>query len=182
MGCDEGGQPSGDTAKAPDIGAASDGDGDRNMVMGRGFFVSPSDSVAVIAANAVACIPYLKSGLKGKSWPLEPWSPEPLFFTTSGQCLLLRYGPVRVFRVPCLIASIAFQAWRVPCLPRVHWTVSPKPKASSVSSHRLGGSSSVTLWTLTDAPSVVKRVSGLDPTMSGTDAHVGYPSVCIALL
>jgi len=48
----------------PDIGAASDGDGDRNMIMGRGFFVSPSDSVAVIAANA-ECIPSLAGGLKG---------------------------------------------------------------------------------------------------------------------
>lgn len=37
---------------APDFGAASDGDGDRNMILGRGFFVTPSDSLAVIAANA----------------------------------------------------------------------------------------------------------------------------------
>ena len=37
---------------APDFGAASDGDGDRNMVVGRGIYVSPSDSLAVLAANA----------------------------------------------------------------------------------------------------------------------------------
>lgn len=37
---------------APDFGAASDGDGDRNMVLGRQFFVTPSDSLAVILANA----------------------------------------------------------------------------------------------------------------------------------
>lgn len=37
---------------APDFGAASDGDGDRNMVLGRHFFVTPSDSLAVLAANA----------------------------------------------------------------------------------------------------------------------------------
>ena len=37
---------------APDFGAASDGDGDRNMVLGRHFFVTPSDSLAVILANA----------------------------------------------------------------------------------------------------------------------------------
>jgi phosphoglucomutase len=37
---------------APDFGAASDGDGDRNMVLGRGVFVNPSDSLAVLAANA----------------------------------------------------------------------------------------------------------------------------------
>ncbi|MCW8841090.1 MAG: alpha-D-glucose phosphate-specific phosphoglucomutase, partial [Gammaproteobacteria bacterium] len=36
---------------APDFGAASDGDGDRNMILGRNFFVTPSDSLAVITAN-----------------------------------------------------------------------------------------------------------------------------------
>jgi phosphoglucomutase len=50
---------------APDMGAASDGDGDRNMILGKGFFVTPSDSVAVIAAKAVAAIPYFSKGLKG---------------------------------------------------------------------------------------------------------------------
>lgn len=39
-------------ADAPDFGAASDGDGDRNMILGRGFFVTPSDSLAILAANA----------------------------------------------------------------------------------------------------------------------------------
>ncbi|MBK1664058.1 alpha-D-glucose phosphate-specific phosphoglucomutase [Rhodospirillum rubrum] len=38
--------------RAPDFGAASDGDGDRNMILGRGVFVNPSDSLAVLAANA----------------------------------------------------------------------------------------------------------------------------------
>jgi phosphoglucomutase len=37
---------------APDFGAASDGDGDRNLIIGRGIFVTPSDSLAVLAANA----------------------------------------------------------------------------------------------------------------------------------
>ncbi|XP_011628936.1 phosphoglucomutase, chloroplastic isoform X2 [Amborella trichopoda] len=50
---------------APDFGAASDGDGDRNMILGKGFFVTPSDSVAIIAANAQAAIPYFKNGPKG---------------------------------------------------------------------------------------------------------------------
>ncbi len=36
----------------PDFGAASDGDGDRNMVMGRGVYVTPSDSLALLAAHA----------------------------------------------------------------------------------------------------------------------------------
>lgn len=46
---------------APDFGAASDGDGDRNMVVGRGIYVSPSDSLAVLAANA-----HLAPGYKAK--------------------------------------------------------------------------------------------------------------------
>lgn len=50
--------------KAAMLGAASDGDGDRNMILGDKFFVSPSDSVAMIAANAQAAIPYFKGGLK----------------------------------------------------------------------------------------------------------------------
>ncbi len=49
---------------APDFGAASDGDGDRNMILGSGFFVSPSDSLAVMAANA-HLIPAYQAGLKG---------------------------------------------------------------------------------------------------------------------
>lgn len=40
------------SAQAPDLGAASDGDGDRNMILGRDFFVTPSDSLAIMAANA----------------------------------------------------------------------------------------------------------------------------------
>ncbi|WP_417807764.1 alpha-D-glucose phosphate-specific phosphoglucomutase [Thioclava sp.] len=51
-------------ADAPDFGAASDGDGDRNMVLGAGVYVSPSDSLAVLAANA-HLVPGYKSGLKG---------------------------------------------------------------------------------------------------------------------
>ena len=37
---------------APDFGAASDGDGDRNLIIGRNIFVTPSDSLALLAANA----------------------------------------------------------------------------------------------------------------------------------
>jgi len=51
-------------AGAPDFGAASDGDGDRNMVVGRGIYVSPSDSLAVLAANAHLA-PGYRQGLKG---------------------------------------------------------------------------------------------------------------------
>lgn len=76
----------------PEFGAAADGDADRNMILGKRypctehnyivigisfivlnkcfsfvirFFVTPSDSVAIIAANAVQAIPYFSSGLKG---------------------------------------------------------------------------------------------------------------------
>ena len=52
------------SADAPDLGAASDGDGDRNMILGRGFFVTPSDSLAVIAANA-ALAPGYAAGIAG---------------------------------------------------------------------------------------------------------------------
>jgi phosphoglucomutase len=51
-------------AKAPDFGAASDGDGDRNMVLGNHFFVTPSDSLALLAANAKLA-PGYKKGLAG---------------------------------------------------------------------------------------------------------------------
>jgi phosphoglucomutase len=49
---------------APDFGAASDGDGDRNMILGKGFFVTPSDSLALLAANAKLA-PGYKQGLAG---------------------------------------------------------------------------------------------------------------------
>jgi len=51
-------------ADAPDFGAASDGDGDRNMILGRGFIVTPSDSLAVLVANA-HLVPAYAGGLKG---------------------------------------------------------------------------------------------------------------------
>jgi phosphoglucomutase len=50
--------------EAPDFGAASDGDGDRNIVLGRGAVVTPSDSLAMLAANAHLAKGY-RSGLKG---------------------------------------------------------------------------------------------------------------------
>ncbi|KFH08383.1 glucosephosphate-mutase GPM1 [Toxoplasma gondii VAND] len=59
-------------ASTPLFGAAGDGDCDRNMILGRGFFVTPSDSVALIALYAEKCIPYFfvdkatgKGGLTG---------------------------------------------------------------------------------------------------------------------
>lgn len=49
---------------APDFGAASDGDGDRNMIVGRGLVVSPGDSLAVLAANH-GLVPGYRDGLSG---------------------------------------------------------------------------------------------------------------------
>ena len=51
-------------ADAPDFGAASDGDGDRNMIVGRRFVVTPSDSLAVLAAHA-HLVPGYANGLAG---------------------------------------------------------------------------------------------------------------------
>jgi phosphoglucomutase len=48
----------------PDFGAASDGDGDRNLIIGRGMYVTPSDSLAILAANATLTPGYAK-GLAG---------------------------------------------------------------------------------------------------------------------
>lgn len=48
----------------PDFGAASDGDGDRNMILGKAFYVTPSDSLAVLAANATTAPGYAR-GLSG---------------------------------------------------------------------------------------------------------------------
>ncbi|MEO1723589.1 MAG: alpha-D-glucose phosphate-specific phosphoglucomutase [Pseudomonadota bacterium] len=49
---------------APDFGAASDGDGDRNMILGRGIYVTPSDSLAVLAAN-IHLAPGYRDGITG---------------------------------------------------------------------------------------------------------------------
>ena len=53
-----------DPAQAPTLGAASDGDGDRNLIIGKGRFITPSDSLAMLAANAHLAPGYAK-GLRG---------------------------------------------------------------------------------------------------------------------
>ena len=50
---------------APDFGAACDGDGDRNLILGRNFFVTPGDSLAMISEHAQNCIPGYRAGLAG---------------------------------------------------------------------------------------------------------------------
>ncbi|PVF96067.1 putative PGM2-phosphoglucomutase [Serendipita vermifera] len=72
------------------FGAASDGDGDRNMIYGCGAFVTPSDSVAVIADWAES-IPYFKNGVKGLARSMP----------TSGAIdLVAKAKGVEVFEVP----------------------------------------------------------------------------------
>ena len=53
------------TPDGPDFGAACDADGDRNMILGHNFFVSPGDSLAMIAEHAANCIPGYQRGLAG---------------------------------------------------------------------------------------------------------------------
>lgn len=50
-----------------DFGCAFDGDGDRNMILGKNFFVTPSDSLAVLADYAArkGCIPFFDGKVKG---------------------------------------------------------------------------------------------------------------------
>ncbi len=52
-------------ADAPDFGAACDGDGDRNLILGRRCFVTPGDSLALIAEHAQKSIPGYRGGLAG---------------------------------------------------------------------------------------------------------------------
>jgi len=64
MGTNKTGEKVGSPDGVPEFGAAADGDADRNMILGKQWFVSPSDSLAIIAANS-NCIPFFKGGLKG---------------------------------------------------------------------------------------------------------------------
>ena len=78
--------------EAPALGAASDGDGDRNLIIGKGCFVTPSDSLAMLAANA-HCAPAYARGLSGiaRSMPTSAAADRvaeamgiPLFETPTG--------------------------------------------------------------------------------------------------
>jgi len=78
--------------EAPALGAASDGDGDRNLIIGKGCFVTPSDSLAMLAANA-HCAPAYAQGLSGiaRSMPTSAAADRvaqamgiPLFETPTG--------------------------------------------------------------------------------------------------
>jgi len=53
------------SSAAPDLGAACDGDGDRNLILGRNLFVTPGDSLAIICEHAATSIPGYRGGLAG---------------------------------------------------------------------------------------------------------------------
>jgi phosphoglucomutase len=53
------------SADGPEFGAACDGDGDRNLILGRNFFVTPGDSLAIITEHAQSAIPGYRDGLAG---------------------------------------------------------------------------------------------------------------------
>jgi phosphoglucomutase len=92
---------------APDLIAASDGDGDRNMILGRGLFVSPGDSLAMLAAN-LHLLPGYRDGIRGiaRSMPTCRAADQvarslnvPLFETPTGWkffCNLLDAGDVTI--------------------------------------------------------------------------------------
>jgi phosphoglucomutase len=65
MGVDPRGAAMPQVAGAPAFGAAADGDADRNMILGPGFFVTPSDSLAVLVDHAADAIPFFAGGVKG---------------------------------------------------------------------------------------------------------------------
>ncbi|XP_011038598.1 PREDICTED: phosphoglucomutase, cytoplasmic [Populus euphratica] len=75
----------------PEFGAAADGDADRNMILGKRFFVTPSDSVSIIAANAVDAIPYFSAGLKGVARSMP---------TSSGLDIVAKNLNLKFFEVP----------------------------------------------------------------------------------
>ncbi|KAJ6890916.1 hypothetical protein NC651_024429 [Populus alba x Populus x berolinensis] len=78
-------------AEPPEFGAAADGDADRNMILGKRFFVTPSDSVSIIAANAVEAIPYFSAGLKGVARSMP---------TSSGLDIVAKNLNLKFFEVP----------------------------------------------------------------------------------
>ncbi|NKF22587.1 alpha-D-glucose phosphate-specific phosphoglucomutase [Solimonas marina] len=92
---------------APDLIAASDGDGDRNMILGRGLFISPGDSLAMLAAN-LQRLPGYRDGVKGiaRSMPTCRAADQvakalnvPLYETPTGWkffCNLLDAGEVTI--------------------------------------------------------------------------------------
>lgn len=125
------------------FGAASDGDGDRNMIYGKGAFVTPSDSVAVIADWATECIPYFQKngGIKGLARSMP----------TSGAIdLVAKAKNLTVYEVPTGTYSIIFF-----CIILYYIT-------KALIFHQVG-SFLVILWMLANFLFVVRKVSVLVP-------------------
>jgi phosphomannomutase len=118
------------------FGAASDGDGDRNMIYGKGAFVTPSDSVAIIAHWAHV-IPYFKKGgIKGLARSMPTSKAIDLVAKKKGlECFEVPTGESRAKDVP-------------------KWDA-----LSEGSRFAKAGSSSATLWMPAGCPSVAKSLS-----------------------
>ena len=95
--------------KATDFGAASDGDGDRNMILGKAFFITPSDSVAIIAANAQEAIPYFKTGLKVHKRSSSPSSSAQALSAFQDQASAMHAG------LQPVLACHKCLDWSMPC-------------------------------------------------------------------
>jgi phosphoglucomutase len=131
------------------FGAASDGDGDRNMIYGAGAFVTPGDSVAIIADWAAEAIPYFKSsGIKG----------------------LARSMPTSK-AIDLVAKEKGFECFEVPTGARLCRTTS-----SSVLTGMQAGSSSATSWTPAACPSAARSRSVPAPTTSARRTACGRSS------
>lgn len=109
---------------APALGAASDGDGDRNMILGQKFFVTPSDSLAIIAANAKEAIPYFSSGLKASHARMESLT----------LCLsMLSIGAHTRRRAASYVIVPVCRAWHAACPQAQRLTVWPRSWVSNAS-------------------------------------------------
>jgi Phosphoglucomutase len=137
----------------PDFGAASDGDGDRNMILGRRFYVTPSDSLAVLAANAHR-VPGYRGGLAGiaRSMPTSQ----------AADRVAAKLGSLATRRLPA--GNFSATSWMPAKLPSAARrasapapTTSGKKTASGLSSFGstsspCGGSRCGRLWKSTGAP------------------------------
>ena len=128
MGLSE--QPS---STIPDFGAACDGDADRNMILGSKFFVTPSDSVAIIAAHAQEAIPYFKSGLSGvaRSMPTSAALDRSAFklLLTVCWCLiwLAEMDMARSYGLTNAVGMARVYALRLCCSIKSHANYCPTP-------------------------------------------------------
>ena len=77
------------SANGPDFGAASDGDGDRNLIIGKAIFITPSDSLAMLAANA-HLHPATRRALRASPAPCRPAAPPTVWPRNWGSACMKR--------------------------------------------------------------------------------------------